>query len=580
MTKQEKFVPAWYEEEVPTGTWRSIFKWGAPAAYKHPNSGLTKLIMDRYGLTQETLSKPGQLGLDVVPDDVPVTLSAEHLDFLTQTCGEENLHIDTYTRIKRSYGQGMIDALRLRRKIVENIPEVVVAPRKQAEIEAIVTYANQNLIPIYVFGGGSTVTRGYEATMGGICIDMSVHMNNVVELNEINQTITVEAGMWGTKLEDLLQNAIAKLGAKRNYTVGHFPQSFEYSSVGGWVVTRGAGQNSTYYGKIEDIVLDQEYVTPRGIFKTCPHPRAATGPDFDQVMMGGEGSFGILTKVTLKICHWQPENRMRFSYMFHSWEDAQAASREVMQGEFGYPSVFRVSDPEETDIMMKQYHIEGSIADTLLQKIGFKPMQKCLMLGFTDGEKGFSQNIDRKMRKIFRKYKAFELSFAGVTKTWEKGRFTDPYLREDLQDYGILIDTLECGVTWSQMPQVHKDVRSFVKSRPNTICMTHISHSYPQGANLYFIFIAKIDTIREYLDLQYGILEAISKSGASISHHHGVGKATAPWLEDQIGKEQMDVIRLLKNHFDPNNVMNPGGTLGLDMSLAQKEKRWGKDFEA
>ena len=148
MTKQEKFVPVWYEEEVPTGTWRSIFKWGAPAAYKHPNSGLTKLIMDRYGLTQETLSKPGQLGLDVVPDDVPVTLSAEHLDFLTQTCGEENLHIDTYTRIKRAYGQGMIDALRLRRKIVENIPEVVVAPRKQAEIEAIITYANQNLIPI------------------------------------------------------------------------------------------------------------------------------------------------------------------------------------------------------------------------------------------------------------------------------------------------------------------------------------------------------------------------------------------------------------------------------------------------
>ncbi|NLG40239.1 MAG: FAD-binding oxidoreductase, partial [Chloroflexi bacterium] len=333
------------------------------------------------------------------------------------------------------------------------------------------------------------------------------------------------------------------------------------------------------YGKIEDIVIDQEYVTPRGILKTCPHPRAANGPDFDQVMMGGEGSFGILTKVTLKISRWQPGNRIRFSYMFHNWEDAQAASREVMQGEFGYPSVFRISDPEETDIMMKQYHIEGSLADTLLQKIGFQPMQKCLMLGFTDGEKEFCRNIDRKMRKIFRKYKAFELSFAGVTKTWEKGRFTDPYLREDLQDYGILIDTLECGVTWSQMPQVHKDVRSFVKSRPNTICMTHISHSYPQGANLYFIFIAKIDTIREYLDLQYGILEAIATSGAAISHHHGVGKATAPWLEDQIGKEQMDVIRLLKNHFDPNNIMNPGGTLGLDMSPAQKEKRWGKDFE-
>jgi len=579
MAKEQKFVPAWYEEPVPTGTWRSIFKWGDPAAYKHPNSGLTKLIMDRFGLTEDTLSKPGQLGLDQVPDDVPVTFPPEHLAFLAKTCGEENLRTDTYTRIKRSYGQGMIDALRLRRKIVENLPEVVVAPRTQEEIEAIVTYANDHMIPVYVFGGGSTVTRGYEATKGGICIDMSVHMNKLIELNEINHTVTVEAGMWGPKLENLLQTAVENLGAKRNYTVGHFPQSFEYSSVGGWVVTRGAGQNSTYYGKIEDIVLDQEYVTPRGVFKTCPHPRAATGPDFDQIMMGGEGSFGILTKVTLKVCHWQPENRKKFSYMFRNWEDAQSASREVLQGEFGYPSVFRISDPEETDIMMKQYHIEGSIADTVLQKLGFQPMQKCLMLGFTDGEKDFCRNIDRKMRKIFRKYKAFEISFAGVTKTWEKGRFTDPYLREDLQDYGILIDTLECGVTWSQMPQVHKDVRAFVKSRPNTICMTHISHSYPQGANLYFIFIAKIDTIPDYLDLQYGILEAIAKSGAAISHHHGVGKATAPWLEDQIGGQQMDVIRVLKNHFDPNNIMNPGGTLGLDMSPAQKEKRWGKDFE-
>lgn len=579
MSKKAKFTPAWYEEPTPAGTWRSVFKWGDPAAFKHPNSGLTKLIMERFGLTREELSQPGQLGLEEVPDSLPVSFPAEHMQFLAETCGAENLRTDTYTRIKRAYGQGMIDALRLRRKIVQNLPEVVVAPRSQEEIEAIVVYANQHLLPVYVFGAGSTVTRGYEATRGGICVDMSVHMNRLVTLNEIDQTVTVEAGMWGPKLEDLLQNAVEKLGAKRNYTVGHFPQSFEYSSVGGWVVTRGAGQNSTYYGKIEDIVISQEYVTPRGIFKTCPHPRSATGPDFDQVMMGGEGSFGILSRVTLRICRWQPENRKKFSYMFHNWQDAQAASREIMQGEFGFPSVFRISDPEETDLMMRLYHIQDSIADSLLQKMGFKPMQKCLMLGFTDGEKVFGRNIDRKIREICRKYKAFELSFAGVTKTWENGRFRDPYLREDLQDYGVLIDTLECGVTWSQMPQVHTDVRAFVKTRPDTICTTHISHAYPQGANLYFIFIAKIDTIREYLDLQYGILEAISKSGASISHHHGVGKATAPWLEDQIGKEQMDVIRLLKKHFDPNNIMNPGGTLGLDMSADQANKVWGKDLE-
>ena len=474
----------------------------------------------------------------------------------------------------------MLDALRLRRKLVENIADAVVAPRSTEDVRKIVGYANEHKIPLYIFGGGSSVTRGMEATLGGsISLDMSRHMTKVVSFNEIDQTITVQAGISGPALEHILNHAPKELGAKRKHTLGHFPQSFEYSSVGGWVVTRGAGQNSTYYGKIEDMVIAQQYVTPIGTLQTCPQPAAATGPDFDQVMMGGEGSFGVLTEVTLRLCRLMPENRKRFSYMFKNWEDAMAASREVMQGEFGFPSVFRISDPEETDVMMQLYHITDSPADTILKKMGYKPMQKCLMLGFTDGELGFSINIDHKMRRIFKQYGAFELTFAKVTEAWEKGRFTDPYMREDLMDFGVLIDTLECGVTWSQMPEVHKKVRAFVKQRPHTICMTHISHAYPQGANLYFIFIARMDTIREYLDLQYGIIDAITKAGASISHHHGVGKQTAPWLEEQIGKEQMDVIRTLKKHFDPNNIMNPGGTLGLDMSPAQTNREWSKDLE-
>lgn len=579
MVKGNKFVPNWHEEAAVPGTYRSLFKWGDPAEFKHPNSGLVKLMMETFDLNQDDLKSPFDLGLDEVPDNQPVRMAPGHIEAFRAICGDENVRSDTYTRLSRSYGSGMIDALRLRHKIFENLPELVVASKCTEEVQKIIDYCVEKGIAINIFGAGSSVTRGYEAVNGGIALDMSVHMNRVVAFNEIDQTITVEAGMTGPRLEELLNNAPERFGAKRRYTCGHFPQSFEYSSVGGWVVTRGAGQNSTYYGKIEDIVISQRYATPLGDFKTCPHPRSANGPDFDQIMIGSEGAFGVLTEVTLRVFRWQPGSRHRFSYMFKNWDDAIAACREIMQNECGYPSVFRLSDPEETDVAMKLYHIEGSPADTVLKATGYHPMQKCLLLGLTDGEANFSRNVNCQIRRIAREHGAFNLSFAPVTSNWEKSRFRDPYMREDLHDFGILTDTLECAVTWSQMKQVHASVRGFIKTRPNTICMTHISHAYPQGGNLYFIFISKIATISEYLELQYGILTAIQQSGAAISHHHGVGKQTAPWLEGQIGSAQMDVIRALKSHFDPRNIMNPGGTLGLDMSAEQKEMRWSKDLE-
>lgn len=569
--------PTWHEGQIPDDSWRSLFRWGNPRVYKHPNARLYKLMKSTFHMEDSAFQAP-KLGLEPMDQEIPVGLSGGQVAALAAIVGEENLRSDTYARIKASYGKGMIDALRLRQQIVENIPDIVVHPRNRADVEKITSYCDQERIPLYVFGGGSSVTRGMEAVKGGVTLDMSIHMNRVIEFNEENHTITVEAGMWGPKLEEILQNAPQTLNANRSYTTGHFPQSFEYSSVGGWVVTRGAGQNSTYYGKIEDIVVAQEYVTPLGVIRSQQYPRQATGPDLDEIMMGSEGCFGVLTSATLKVCHWMPENRKRFSYIFKNWDDARHAAREIMQGEFGLPSVFRLSDPEETDVAMKLYKVEGTIADSLLKQLGFQPMQKCLLLGFTDGEKGFCRNLNRKIRQTARKYNAFNLSAFGVTQAWEHSRFTDPYMREDLMDHGIMIDTLECAVTWSQMKEVHARVRQVVKDRPNTICMTHLSHAYPQGANLYWIFIARIDAIQEYLDLQYSILQAILESGAAMSHHHGVGKQTAPWLEEQMGKPYMDVVRVLKNHFDPHNILNPGGTLGLDMNEAQKNKIWSKDL--
>ena len=575
MTEKKDFTPPWIEEAAPPHSYRSLFKWGNPNEFKHPNRGMFRLILDTFGMSEADFQQPLHTGWEEFDADFPVTMDAVHLQAFTNIVGVENIQTGTYERVRASYGAGMIDALRLRQHHIENLPDLVIAPRSTDDIRAIVQYCHQNRIPVYIYGAGSTVTRGMEAVRGGICLDMSRHMNRVVSFNEVDQTITVQAGMWGPELERILNQAPKILGASRAYTCGHFPQSFMHSSVGGWTVTRGAGQNSTYYGKIEDIVLSQEYITPLGDLKTPGYPRSATGPDFDQLMMGSEGCFGVLATVTLRVFRSMPENTRRFSYLFHTWEEAQSVVREMMQAESGLPSVFRLSDPEETDVAMRMYHIHGSPADAVLQALDYQPMRRCLLLGSVDGDAGYTRLVARKIAAISRHHRAFPLTPFQVTRRWEKSRFTDPYLREDLMDFGVLIDTLECAVTWEQVPLVHARVREFVKSRPQTICMTHMSHMYPQGTNLYFIFIARITDINEYLALQYGILEAIQQSGAAMSHHHGIGKQTAPWLEDQIGTACMDVIRVLKRHFDPNGIMNPGGTLGLDMSEEQRSRRWG-----
>jgi alkyldihydroxyacetonephosphate synthase len=574
MPKPEPFIPAWCEQEAPPRSWRSLFKYGDAKGFKHPNQGLFELMKETFGMSDADFQKPA-LKMNSFQKEVPLRLKPEHAAALVRMVGKGNCHRDTYLRTRASYGAGLLDALRLRNEIVENIPDLVLWPRSRQDIEKVVAYCHQKRIPLYIYGGGSTVTRGMEAVKGGICLDMSIRMKKVLSFNETNHTITVQAGMWGPELERILNHAPETLHASREFTLGHFPQSFEHSSVGGWVVTRGAGQNSTYYGKIEDMVIAQEYVTPLGIFKTGEFPRAATGPDFDQIMIGSEGTFGVLTSVTLRVCHHNPASTRRYSYLFKDWKTAREACRVIMQGEFGFPSVFRLSDAEETDVAMRTYHMHATPADHLLRLLGYQPMQRCVLLGTIDGEADFAKLVQRKLHRICKQHGAFTLTPFGITQAWEKSRFTDPFLREDLMDHGILIDTLECGVTWAQMGEVHQKVRAFVKRRPRTICMTHLSHAYPQGANLYFIFIARISAINEYLHLQYGILDALQKAGAAISHHHGIGKQTGPWLEENIGKPAMDVLRVLRDHFDAHHILNPGGTLGLDMSEAQSKKKWG-----
>ena len=566
------FEPKWVLTPAPEESYRSIFRWGDPEFFKYPKESLYKLMKETFKMTDDDFKDyTDDIGFDKVDLSAhPSKIAKKHVEALKKIVGDEFVTTEDYPRLAVAYGCTGYDLLRLRHKQIENVPDVVVYPDTTEQVEQLVAYATENKIPLYVYGGGSSVTRGMEAVKGGMTLDMRKRFNKVISFNETDQTITVQAGMSGPKLEETLQNAPNLFGAKRAYTCGHFPQSFEYSSVGGWTVTRGAGQNSTYYGCITDIVLSQKYATPIGRIVTSHYPREATGPNLNQIMMGSEGTFGVLTEVTLRVFRWMPENRKRFSYMFKNWEIAMDAAREMMQYECGYSSVFRLSDPEETHLMLKLYNVDETPLAPILDKCGYKDMERCMFLGFTDGEKGFSKNVAKNIAKIALKHGAMPMT-GYVTKSWEKGRFNDPYLRDTLMDFSVITDTLECTVNWSNMAQVHRDVRKVCHALPNTVLTTHMSHCYPQGANLYFIFITKMNDADEFKRYHTTILDAIQKSGAAISHHHGVGKMFAPWLEGYIGEKEYGVFKVLKNYFDPDYLMNPGGTIGLDLLPEEKK---------
>ena len=562
MTSKD-FQPCWTNHPPQPGSFRSIFKWGAPDVFKHPNRRLYALLKEELGLADAHFNGKAHEGEEPAACARPPQMETRHIRAMAAVVGEGNISTRDYDRVKYATGRTMEEIIALRHGVAGDVADLIIHPRHKEDVRAIVRYCHAHKIPLYVYSGGSSVTLGLRPVRGGVTLVLGTHMNRVLAFNETNQTITVEPGLSGPAYEDLLNHAPERLKAKRRYTCGHFPQSFEFSSVGGWIVTLGSGQASSYYGDIYDIVISQEYVTPAGDFKTLDYPAAATGPRINDMMKGSEGAFGVLVAATLKVFRHMPGNRCRYAFIFPHWAAAVEAAREISQGEFGRPAVLRISDAEETDVALKLYGVEAVWTNFIFTRMGYQPGRRCLMIGSAEGEKHFAGNVKKQIKKICRRHKAMYLTGLPV-RAWEHGRFRDPYLREDLNDYGIVIDTLETSVPWDRLHQVYRRVRERIKSRPNTVCMTHASHFYSQGTNLYFIFIAAMNDLQAYKNFQMGIIDTIQMSGGSLSHHHGVGKMISPWMKRHLGSAQMAILRALKRHFDPNGIMNPGGTLGLD----------------
>lgn len=562
MSVLKRFQPDWRNDVPADNSYRSIFKYD-PHKFKHPSRAWFEMFKAEFGMTDDDFRQRQPGGDEPVSIDHPIALSAERINDFRTMIGEANVATDDYSRVKFSHGKSLDENLSLRKNIVRKAPDLVLHPRDKEDVKRIVAYCHANRIAIVTYGGGSGVVLGMQPDKGGVAVVLRTHMNKILTINELNKTCVVQPGMMGPEYEAALNHAPERFGTAIAYTCGHFPQSFELASVGGWIAALGSGQASTYYGDAYDIVHSQEYVTPAGIIRTSDIPGTATGPRVNDILKGSEGTFGILTEVTMKIFNHRPENRQRFAFMFPSWENAVSATRQIVQGEFGRPAVLRISDPEETETGLKLKGFDGGLFDRFLRSRGMEPMRRCLCIGTVEGEKGFAVNVRKQVRRIARTHGAMSLT-GYATRQWEHGRYSDVHMREDLLDYGIVIDTLETGVTWDNLHNLHAGVRAFVKQRPGTCCLTHASHFYPEGTNLYFIFMMKPRDEQEFFTFRSDVVSQIVAHGGSVSHHHGIGRMFAPWMEKFLGTEQMEVLRALKRHFDPHNIMNPGGVLGLD----------------
>ena len=551
-------------EDISDNSYRSIFKWGAPGVFHHPDERLVGFIKETLGLSDDDIKEPHLPGLEEIKGLKRSKLAQEDIKRLTEIVGEDNVDKGDYQRLRHAIGYAYLDVMMLRTGKLPRLPDLVIYPRGEEDIIELVKYCNGKKIPITPFGGRSSVTLGVNTRKGGISLDMTRHMNRVIEVDEVSFVARVEPGIMGPDYEEYLNNYRSD-SIKSGFTCGHFPQSFEFSCVGGWVATRGAGGQSTGYGKIEDMTICMRMVTPGGVIETKRYPAAALGPDIDQILIGSEGAYGIITEVTLKIRPYLPDDRRMFTWFFKDWDQGLNAMREIMQGGFGSPSMLRISDPEETDISMAIMGMKDGIADKILQFLGYKPGKRVILLGTSEGDKGHGKLIRKKVRKIARKRGGLGIGATGVKGYWKR-RYADPYMKDDLMDMGIISDTLETSCSWDNIGHVWEETRKVIKSRPNTACMVHASHAYENGANLYFIFLSPMERgneLDDYTRYQHSIIDAIVGSGGSLSHHHGIGKLFAPWYKEHIGPVAFGIVKAIKDYLDPNDIMNPDGTLGI-----------------
>jgi alkyldihydroxyacetonephosphate synthase len=458
---------------------------------------------------------------------------------LRRIAGEDAYSVESGDRAVHSLGKGYRDLVRIRRGEIKRPTDAVIYPQTDAQIAEALEVAARAGVAVIPFGGGTSVVGGVEPAgdRPTVTLDLA-RMDRVLTIDSASGLATVEAGIFGPALEAQLNAA--------GFTLGHFPQSFEYSTLGGWIATRSAGQNSTRYGKIEDNVESLRMLFPGGAIDTPAVPAAAAGPDLNQVIAGSEGALGVITRATIRLAPLPPQSDYR-AYLLPDFEVGVEASREMMQSGLR-PAVLRLSDESESEA-------------TALMQLGIEGLTQCIcIVGFEGGEDEVRFSWQQ-APAILERHGGQSLG-SGPGEAWRRGRFEAPYLRDLLLDHAIMVDTLETATSWSNYGKLYHSVRDAMQNAMGErgLVMAHLSHSYTHGASVYYTFLARQHGGREleqWQDVKDAASRAIIDGGGALSHHHGIGSEHRRWLPDYLGDGGMKVLRALKQAFDPNDIMNP-----------------------
>jgi alkyldihydroxyacetonephosphate synthase len=474
--------------------------------------------------------------------------------------GDGALATDTAQRAVYSLGKGYRDAVRIRRGEVPHPTDAVIRPQTEEQVAAVLVEAARHGIAVIPFGGGTSVVGGVEPTgeRPTVTLDLQ-HLARVLTVDPMSATATIEAGILGPALE-------AQLNA-RGFTLGHFPQSFQFSSLGGWIATRSGGQKSTLYGKIEERVQSLRLSFPGGVIATRDVPAAAAGPDLNQLITGSEGILGVITQATMRLSP-SPQCIELRGILFPTFPAGVEAAREMMQHELT-PSVLRLSDETETAINLVFRSTPRGLAAAIEKAGGWYLNRRgvsldrasVLILGF-EGEEDAVSSQWRRAKPILRRWGGVSVG-RSPGRAWERSRYEAPYLRDVLLDRAILVDTLETATTWDRYLTLYATVRDAIAGAlgERSLVMAHLSHSYPHGGSIYFTFIAPQEQGREieqWERAKKAATQAIIDNGAALSHHHGIGSDHRPWMAAYLGPGGARALSALKQAFDPQDIMNPG----------------------